>query len=212
MSDFFNRDNAYNRFMIRAFDLCALNLVFFITCLPYFTIGASLTALYRVLFAVHEKRGGGVVKMYLSEFARNFGKSTLLFILPGLLLPLLLFNMYFWSNVPTPFAPAGYTATVVMLVMWACWMFWLFPLTARFENSNINTMKNAVKFALCFFPLTAVISVAGLLYCALLFYGRALWPLVPVLALLVMLYPQSIYVHRSFMRYERDREGARTDA
>lgn len=210
MSDFFNRDNAYNSFMTKAFDLCLLNLMLFVTSLPYFTLGASLTAYYRVALAVTRNSDSGIIRSYFSEFKRSFGKSTLLFIVPGLILPLLLFDLYFWSHLQNEMRPIGYTASIIMLLLWACWMFWLFPLSAAYENTNINTMRNAVKFAVSFMPATIAMSAAGLAYCAVILFHNALWAFVPVFALSLMLYPQSLYVSRVFGRYneeQRRKEG-----
>lgn len=204
MSDFFNRDNAYNSFMTKAFDLCVLNFIFFITCLPYFTIGASLTAVYGTMLKMTEDRGSSVVKMYFSEFRKSFGKSTLMFIIPGAALPVLLFDLYYWSHVEAAVSPAGYISAIALLVLWACWMFWMFPLSAAFENTVGGTMKNAVKFALSFAPVTLLMSVAGMAYCALILFNSILWPLVPVFALSLMLYLQTMYVNKVFKKYKSD--------
>ena len=42
---FFNMDGPIFRFLNKMADLCILNLIFMICCLPVITIGASLTAL-----------------------------------------------------------------------------------------------------------------------------------------------------------------------
>lgn len=204
MSGLFNRDNAYNSFMAKAFDLCVLNLIFFITCLPYFTTGASLTAVYSTMLKMTENRGGSVIKMYLSAFKSSFKKSTIMFIIPGIALPVLLFDLLYWSDAQTAMRSAGYISALVMLILWACWMFWLFPLSAAFENTIGNTMKNAAKFAASFAPMTLLISIIGMLYIGWLFFSAMLWPFIPVFALLLLLYPQTLYVNRVFRKYKSE--------
>ena len=202
MSDFFNRDNAYNRFMTRAFDLCLLNGMFFLTSLPLFTMGASLTAVYRVMFAMADNRGGGVVGMYWSEFKANFKKSTLLFLLPAFAFLLLVFDLLYWGQSQESMKTVFFTASVVMLVIWGSWMFWLFPLSAMFENKISTTMLNAGKFALSFAPVTVIASAAEMAFCGLLLFNAALWPFIPVFAISLMLYPHSLYVNRCFKKYK----------
>ena len=53
-----------------------LNLIFLITCIPVFTIGAALSSLYCV--TMKEARGeyGYLVRTYLQEFKKNFKSGT----------------------------------------------------------------------------------------------------------------------------------------
>ena len=48
MGRFFNMDNKFFVFMGKVADLCLLNLVCILCCIPVVTAGASLTALYYV--------------------------------------------------------------------------------------------------------------------------------------------------------------------
>ena len=91
-------------------------------------------------------------------------------------------------------------------------MFWLFPLTAQFENTNRAAMKNAVKFAVSFLPVTLIMSVAGMAYCAILLLNSMLWPFIPVFALSLMLYPQTLYVNRVFKKYRAEHKEVYADA
>ena len=49
MGRIFNPENPVFRFLSGIFDMILLNVLFILTSLPLFTIGASLTALYAVL-------------------------------------------------------------------------------------------------------------------------------------------------------------------
>ena len=46
MAEFFNLDNPIWRFMGKVFDMMVLTVLWVVTSLPVFTIGASTTALY----------------------------------------------------------------------------------------------------------------------------------------------------------------------
>ena len=46
MAEFFNLDNPIWRFMGKVFDIMVLTVLWVVTSLPVFTIGASTTALY----------------------------------------------------------------------------------------------------------------------------------------------------------------------
>ena len=48
MSSFFNMDSPIMRFLSRVCDLIILNLLIIVCCIPVFTAGASITALFSV--------------------------------------------------------------------------------------------------------------------------------------------------------------------
>ena len=52
-----NLNAPFFQFINTAFDFVILNICFILTCLPVFTIGAALTALYTVTMAEAEDKG-----------------------------------------------------------------------------------------------------------------------------------------------------------
>lgn len=57
-------------------DLVMLNLCFIICCIPFFTVGASVTALYTVTLAIAERREGNVVPQFFSCIPVQFSTSN----------------------------------------------------------------------------------------------------------------------------------------
>ena len=55
MDKLFGPNNPVTVFLARLCDLIFLNLVFVVTCLPLFTIGAAVTALYHETIAIVKK-------------------------------------------------------------------------------------------------------------------------------------------------------------
>ena len=60
-----NLNAPFFQFINTAFDFVILNICFILTCLPVFTIGAALTALYTVTMAEAEDKGLPFTKTYL---------------------------------------------------------------------------------------------------------------------------------------------------
>ncbi len=126
----------------------ALNVVFLITCIPLFTIGAALGALYRVM--MQEARGeyGYLVRPYLREFKEDFFRSTKVFLLLVVLGFVFSFNFFFWR------AYGGMLGCVLSVLFALCGLLILiyglytFPLLARFETSWVQTLRNAIGIAL----------------------------------------------------------------
>ena len=62
------------RYLNRFADLMILNLLFLLTSIPIFTIGASLTALYSVCFRLGTDREGSTFRDYFAAFKENFAR------------------------------------------------------------------------------------------------------------------------------------------
>ena len=75
---FFNPKSAATRFLTGLANLIIVNLLFIITCIPIFTIGASLTALYRITIAILAGDNPAIFRDYFKAFRDNFLKATLL--------------------------------------------------------------------------------------------------------------------------------------
>lgn len=159
MFQIFNPDNKFNIIMSRVGDLLILNLLFILTSLPIFTIGAAGTALSTVCFRFGTDREEGTVKSYLKAFRENFRKSTIAWLILAAFLGLSAFSFLFFSKVTGPLhylqlIPAlGLGLGILVL---CC----IFPLMSQFENSLGQSFKNALILSVAYLPrilLTAVI-------------------------------------------------------
>ena len=75
----FSPDSKFMRFMSVLGDLMLLNFIFLLCSVPVVTIGASITALYTVVFRmVREKDSRSVVVQFFRSFRQNFRRATLL--------------------------------------------------------------------------------------------------------------------------------------
>lgn len=151
MSGIFSQESRFVRYMNRFADLMILNLLFLLTSLPVFTIGASLTALYTVCFRLGTDREGSALRDYFAAFRENFGQATKLWLaalLWGLgtaACALLFYTMTGWVHYL--FVPFGVLFAMVVLIFG-----YAFPLLSRFENNNGTTLKNAMLLSLGYLP------------------------------------------------------------
>ena len=154
----FSPDSKLMQILTRAGELLAVNILWAICCVPILTIGPSTTAMYVVVRRVARGDGSTVIPEFFRAFAQNFKKSFLLGLI--LLIPMLLAAGYLFLLTTgggirdTWFRVFGWIAVVIIGMVWS----YVWPLTAWFENSLGNTLKNA--FLL---PLSS--PVAGL-FCA----------------------------------------------
>ena len=144
------------RYLNRFADLMILNLLFLLTSIPIFTIGASLTALYSVCFHLGTDREGSTFRDYFAAFKENFRQATALFLLLLLWLmgtggaAVIFCFMAGWMHYL--FVPFAVLFIVVVLVA-----SYVFPLLSRFDNQNTITLKNAALLSLGYLPRSIII-------------------------------------------------------
>lgn len=131
-------------------DLMAINLLALICSLGIVTIGASLTAMYAVLFKrLHEDGSVSVIRTFFGAFAQNFLWATAL---EGILVVLVLIageDVFYALSLAQPGKTVFLVvATVVGLLILTVFLL-AFPQQARFRNSIKNYLKNSVVLAAC---------------------------------------------------------------
>lgn len=157
----FDYDGGAMRAISKFTDCIILSLLFLVSCIPIFTIGTAMAAMYRTAYRVLRHDRGYVFRNYIEAFRDNFKQTTpvwLLALVLGMLLGVDGYIMSFFAeegNIP---AALGILFIVGMIV-WLVWISYLFPYMARFENTRKQSMKNAILFAMIHFPMTILILV-----------------------------------------------------
>ncbi len=141
-------------FLNRVTDLMGLNLCFLLCCIPVVTVGASLSAMYAVV--LRKKRDTGVVRTFFSAFRESFRKATacwLILLAAGILL-LADFHLLGMTG-------GSYAVIYYGLYLWGFILLavggYAFPLISRFENTVVQTLKNAFLIAFSMLPKTMLI-------------------------------------------------------
>lgn len=158
----FDPESQIMQILSRFCDIVILNLVFLLTCIPIFTIGAANTALYDVVFRMDTDREGKLLPTYFHSFRENFRQSTILW------LALLLFGVATYVNM-TRFSVLGehsyllgyglFIVSMLVLVLEVFLFSYSFPLLSRFRNSTRQTAINALLLAIGNLPRTVVVAV-----------------------------------------------------
>lgn len=150
MNQIFSIDNRFIQLLNKIFCAAWLNILWFLCCIPVFTIGASTTALYYVSFKLVRNEEGNITKQFFTAFRSNFKKATLiwlpllglgiLFGIDGYVLYHIRLENVFWTLCGAVLICAGVVYLIVLLNV--------FPLFARFENTIPATFKNALVMGL----------------------------------------------------------------
>ena len=159
MRFFSNPDSWFMQLISRFSSLVVLNLLFLFTCIPIFTIGTALTALYDVVFRMDTDREGRYLPAYFRSFAANFKQSTPIWMVFLLFIAASCANAVIFSNTGTMTGQIPSVVSVVILINLLLVLGYVFPLLSQFDNTKRNTVKNALLLSVANLPRTLVVAV-----------------------------------------------------
>ena len=167
MKGLFSQDSKFMLAMGLVCDLVILNVIYIITCIPVFTIGAATTALYTVCASMGTVREGRLLKGYFSAFASSFKQATVLWLGILVLGGASFVNLLFFRAAAGPLRWLCLVFGVALLIILLVSAY-VFPLLSRFENSSISTVKNALLLSIGYFPRSAAVVIINVFPFALL--------------------------------------------
>ena len=147
---FFSVDNVVWRFIRKIGYLWILNILWVVTSLPVFTIGASTTALYYTCLKIVRNEEGNVTKTFFKSFKENFRQATVIWLILFVIGSFLAFDFYVLYNLRLNTAmPMAAFWTILLailigaIIIYLIVLFMIFPLQASVINTTPNMFKNA---------------------------------------------------------------------
>lgn len=158
MADMFQRSSAAMRFLNSLGTLIICNLLFIITSIPIFTIGASLSAMYRITFEMHMGRDPYVIKDYFRYFKETFKSSTIIWVPCLILAGVWSSSLFIVLKVIDPSYKYLQYPIYLLLFCLVSVIIYAFPMIAVFEkNSSVNVVKNSLLISIANIPTTIFI-------------------------------------------------------
>lgn len=164
---FFSVDGPLYRFFSRLWDVIVLNFLWLLFSLPIVTVGASTVAVYSVTLKMVDETEGYVGRQFIKAFKENWKQG----------IPLGLLGMFCTYVVYLDFemfrAIEGQPILFLIFGILAIGVFgaaflYAFALSARYENTLMNTLKNSVSIT-CRYFLRSIILIVVLAVEVLLF-------------------------------------------
>ena len=160
MSNFFSTDSPLWRALTKVADLIWLNILFVICCIPVFTVGAALSAMYSVTLKMCVNEEGAISQDFFKAFRENFKQATILW---GIMLGIGLFLIADFLVVPLLGGIVYEIAFWILCVIGILYIMvfsFLFPLQSKFENPIKRTLMNALFLSIRhLLPTTIVVSL-----------------------------------------------------
>lgn len=142
-------------FMNKLTDLIILNLLFFITCIPIVTVGASCTALCQSTLRLADNTESYIVRGYFAEWKKNLKQGTLIWIPSLALLALCVFNLSVLPAMPQSFyRTAAFCIQVLILFILYGSLLHSFFLPEVYRQTARSTCKNALYMTFKYLPYT----------------------------------------------------------
>lgn len=154
---FFSVDGALYRFLTRLWDMIKLNFMWLLFSLPIVTVGAATVAAYTVTLKMVDEQEGYVARQFVKAFKENWRQGIPM----GLLALVCSYAVYLDFELQrvtegdsTMFLIFGIVAAFVFGMSFI----YAFPLSARYENTLIGTLKNSVNIATRYFLRTLLLA------------------------------------------------------
>lgn len=159
MGNFFNVDGKAMVFLNRVADLLILNIVYLLCCIPIVTIGASTTALYYITMKMTKDEESYIVKGFFKAFKDNFKQATIIWLIA--LFAIMVIWGDIWILTKTTFLIGKILLVLIGIIILVLLftMLYLFPVLARFENTIINTIKNAFLISIVNLPYSILLLI-----------------------------------------------------
>lgn len=168
MGTLFDPDSKIMVFISRFTDLTVLNLVFLLTCIPVFTVGAASTALYAAVLQMDTEREGKLLSTYFRAFRENFRQSTIIWALIVLFAAASYFNMAQFAAMGGILGKILYFAAVFVFAILVLLFGYAFPLLSQFDNTVLETVKNALLLAVAHLPQSLALTAVNCFPCILM--------------------------------------------
>lgn len=165
MKSLFSLENPLMQILTRVCDLMIINLLFLISCVPVFTVGAAICGMTKVCQAIVMGDERGIWKLYVSGFKDNFKQATIAWLGTVLVAASL---VCYWLIVVN--FCRGTLATILLILMAVLavvalsHVVYLFPLIARYNNSLREHLKNAGILAITRLLLTPLLIVFTVIF------------------------------------------------
>ena len=124
-------------------DLIVLNLCFLISCLPVFTIGAGVTALYSVNLKMVRNEESYVFRSYWRAFRENFRQATMCWLLLAAVGAVFAWDLRMIPLFPDVVQYVFYAGVVICGVVYVIELLYVFAYLARFRDGLCKSLKNA---------------------------------------------------------------------
>ena len=206
MGRLFDMDNKFFRFMGRLADLCILNVLCILCCIPVVTAGASITAMFYVTMKMVRNEEAYIARSFFKSFKENFRQATVINIIMLLIAGVLYVDFRVAKSMPGTASTVFQYLFLIFAILYVMLFTYIYPVLAKFYNSIKNTFRNAILMSVRHLPFTVLMIIVSICP-VLVFYIQSARAQSMLLLLLIMVgfalvaYINSFFFVKIFDRY-----------
>ena len=198
MGRFFSMDNKFFTFMNKVADLCILNIICLVCCIPIVTAGASITAMYYVTLKMVRNEEAYIVRSFFKSFKDNFKQATIINLIMIAVGAVLYLDLNVAKNMPGSAGQIFHVIFMAFVIIYYVLFLYVYPILARFYNTLFMAIRHL--------PYTVVMVLIGLCPLLLLFIDSyqiqsTLFVLFLVMGFGVIAYCNSFFLVKIFDHY-----------
>lgn len=198
----FDLDGPLMQVLTKIADLMILNLLTILCCIPIFTAGAAFTALHYMALKLIRHEECYIVKGYFNAFKNGFKQSTVVWLIMLVLIGILAGDYYILANSEAEI-PQWFAAVLGAIAIFVVFTFvMVFPVMAKFTNTTIQTIKNAMAISILQFPKTILMIIMFLLPVAIGYFFYSLIPFVLLFGMSVPAWGSAALYNKFFQKLE----------
>lgn len=203
--------------MSKVADLCILNIICVVCCIPVITAGASITAMYYVTLKMVRNEEAYILRSFFKSFKQNFKQATIINLI------MLLIGLVLYVDLNVSKAMQGGAGQIFQIIFMAFVLIYfilflyVYPVLARFYNTIKNTIKNALFMAIRHLPYTVVMVLIAVCPLLLLFVKSyqiqsTLFVLFLLMGFALIAYCNSYFLAKIFDNYMPKEEAGQESA
>jgi len=192
-------DSTLGRILTGLLNLLILNILFLLTSIPVFTIGAGLSALFSTCRKMQEDMGIAVIRTYFRDFGACFRKATAAWLGIGLSAAALIFSFSYYYAQEGSLRYVFMALAGILLLLDALEFLYVFPLIGWYDNSLTEHLKNAPQLAVLHFPTTLLLTA---LYAAAFAVVIRVLPITFCIACSTVVYYADLLLRKVFVSHD----------
>lgn len=206
MGRLFDMDNKFFRFMGKLADLCILNVLCILCCIPVVTAGASITAMFYVTMKMVRNEEAYIARSFFKSFKENFRQATVINIIMLVIAGVLYVDFRVVKSMPGTASTVFQYLFLIFAILYVMLFTYIYPVLAKFYNSIKNTFRNAILMSVRHLPYTVLMILVSICP-VLVFYIQSARAQSMLLLLLIMVgfalvaYINSFFFVKIFDRY-----------
>ncbi len=174
----FDIDGPLMQGLTKIANLMILNFLTIICCIPIITAGAAFTALHYMCIKMLRNEDCYICKGYFKAFKESFKQSTLVWLIVLAAIGVMAADYYIILKSGIEF---GYWFKAILGAIFIIAVFTIvmvFPVMAKFTNTTLQTIKNAMAISMLHFPKTILMIILYVIPVVIMMFSYALMPFV----------------------------------